>query len=53
MLPLLDLNRKSQVDSEFLRADVAELLSKVDPKVQAREKGDDQAGRARAANTSR
>ncbi|MGO9583599.1 MAG: bifunctional metallophosphatase/5'-nucleotidase [Acidimicrobiales bacterium] len=53
ILPLLDLNPKSQVDSEFLRADVAELLSKVDPKVLAREKGGDEAGRARAANTSR
>lgn len=53
ILPLLDLNRKSQVDSEFLRADVAEWLSKVDPKVLAREKGGDEAGRARAANTSR
>ena len=53
ILPLLDLNRKSQVDSEFLRADVAELLSRVDPKVLAREKGGDEAGRARASNTSR
>jgi len=52
LLPLLDLDRKSQVDYEFLRADVAELLSKVDPKVLAREKGDDQAGRAQAANAS-
>jgi len=43
LLPLLDLDQKSQVDYEVVRADVAELLSKVAPEVMARQKGGDRA----------